>query len=73
MRDNRREAKIHDKYSVGVYVKRKGRHVLVQHVPAEISQLMANFLNHRGRFTQKNAHTDMQTDTHTHTHTLTHT
>ena len=38
IRDNRREAKHHDKYSVGVYVKRNGINVLVGHVPVEISQ-----------------------------------
>ena len=47
--DNRSEAKHHDKYAVGVYVKRKSGNVLVGHVPAEISQLMPNFLNHQWR------------------------
>ena len=69
-KDTRSEAKHHDKYPVGVYVKRKSRNVLVGHVPAEISQLMTNFLSYRDTCIQKkNTHKHANRRTHTLTHT----
>ena len=50
-KDSRSEAKEHDRYPVGVYVKRSGKYALVGHVPIEISQLsqlMTNFVSYRG-------------------------
>ena len=62
LRETRREAKEHDPWSIGCYVKRNGKLVVVGHVPKECSQLMYNFLKRRGRHT----HTHMQTHAHTH-------
>ena len=64
-KDSRSEAKEHDRYPVGVYVKRNGKYALVGHVPIEISQLMTNFLSYPGTCIQ-NKHTNMLTDAHTH-------